>query len=257
MSDFNLNDIHSEEQFLIWLIAHMADTFGPRAVLRGGMMLRLLDSPRATHDLDYILTAFHSKNELKTPIVESFQKYPMIAVGKPSKHSTNIRFDVKLVNDHGSFHVLLEASVADKCPTVVISTGELAKKYRLEPRLIPMMRYDVALSNKLAAWAERQLVRDLYDAYYFYRFVGVRPDVNTLTARLKRLNYADKRLRQSEPTHLSLREFCAWLIRGATRLNDKAVTAGLASMSPDILPGLSLKIRVAVLELADWLMDQR
>jgi hypothetical protein len=256
MKKFDLNIIDSEEQFLIWLIGHMSDTFGPKVILRGGMILRLLDSPRETHDLDYAFTGFDSKKQIVNPIIDSFKDYEQIAVHH-ALHSTAARFDVVLNNDRGRFHVIVEARVTKDCPSISISTGQTATKYHLEPRLILTMKHEVALANKLAAWVERRLVRDLYDAYYYYRFVGIRPDLKTLSSRLKKLSYFDKGLRKTAPRSLSMNEFCDLIVDKMQDLDDKAIQAELVNLDPASLPGLSLKIRSALLEIADWIRDNQ
>lgn len=49
------------------------------------------------------------------------------------------------------------------------------------------MSFDAALSHKLAAWNERRLIRDLYDAHFIFRMVGQRPHMPTLLARLSKV----------------------------------------------------------------------
>jgi hypothetical protein len=50
------------------------------------------------------------------------------------------------------------------------------------------MDFSVALSHKLAAWNERRLLRDLYDAYFLYKMVGVLPDKKILMRRLAKVD---------------------------------------------------------------------
>ncbi len=38
--------------------------FGKRAILRGGMVLRILGSPRYTNDLDYVFVPYKSKKDI-------------------------------------------------------------------------------------------------------------------------------------------------------------------------------------------------
>ena len=256
MKQVELNRVESEEQLLVLLIDHMADTFGPQVILRGGMVLRLLDSPRETNDLDYAFTGFTSKKQIVSPITESLKDYEGLSV-EHSLHSTAVRFDIILNNDHGTFHVLIEAKIVDDCPTIAISTGSLAQKYHLEPQVILTMKHEVSLANKLAAWVERRLVRDLYDAYYYYRFHNIRPDLDILTMRLNKLNYFDKSLRKSGPKTLTLIEFCDLLNTELQNLDSNAVQTELVALGPNMLPGLEFKIRAALLEIVDWIRDNQ
>jgi predicted nucleotidyltransferase component of viral defense system len=50
--------------------------------------------------------------------------------------------------------------------------------------IIQVIDFGIALANKLAAWNERRLVRDLYDIYFLYKMVCVVPDEETLQFRL-------------------------------------------------------------------------
>lgn len=254
MKNNNLDFIKAEEQFLIWLMGHITDTFGPKAILRGGMILRLLDSPRPTHDLDYSFTGYDSKKEIIKPIIDSLKPYNQIKVTY-KLHSTNAHFDLKLDNKNGQFHIVLEVNIIDNCETTVISTGQTSKEYLLEPKLILTMKPEIALANKLAACIERSLIRDLYDAYYFYRFMSIFPDITTLSQRLKKLNYIDKKLRKTCPKTLSIKEFCDLLSKKSLSLDEKSIKEGLPTLSPSLLPGLHLKIRSALLELGDWIRD--
>jgi predicted nucleotidyltransferase component of viral defense system len=234
----------------------MSESFGPKIILRGGMILRLLDSPRATHDLDYAFIGFDSKKQIVSPILNALSNYKQIKV-EYSLHSTNVRFDIKLKNGNGLFYVVLEANVIKDCPSVVISTGQIAEKNHLEPKLILTMKHEIALSNKLAAWTERRLIRDLYDAYYYYRFVDVKPDIETLRRRLGKLNYADRSLKKRAPKSLMLDGFYDLLANELRSLNEKDIKTGLPNIETNLLPGLSIKIRSSLLELIDWMRSNK
>ncbi len=46
--------VEKEQQLIARVLDRVSGTFGKRAVLRGGMVLRILGSPRLTNDLDTI-----------------------------------------------------------------------------------------------------------------------------------------------------------------------------------------------------------
>ncbi len=53
------------EALLAWIVDFFATSFGNSAVLKGGMALRLMHSPRYTNDVDYIFIPFDSKKVLR------------------------------------------------------------------------------------------------------------------------------------------------------------------------------------------------
>jgi hypothetical protein len=50
--------LEAEEKLLAQVLDLFAQTFDRRAVLRGGMLLRVLGSPRFTNDLDYVFVPY-------------------------------------------------------------------------------------------------------------------------------------------------------------------------------------------------------
>lgn len=59
-----MKEAAENESLMIRLINLLADAFPGRAILKGGMELRLLQCPRHTNDLDYIFIPFTSKTEI-------------------------------------------------------------------------------------------------------------------------------------------------------------------------------------------------
>ena len=60
------------ESLLSAIITLFTDEFGSGAILRGGMVLQLLDSPRLTNHLDYLFVLFQSKNEITKIELDNF-----------------------------------------------------------------------------------------------------------------------------------------------------------------------------------------
>ena len=46
------------------------------------------------------------------------------------------------------------------------------------------MSYNQLLSHKLAAWNERELIRDLYDSYFLYDVLDEKPDIGILKKQI-------------------------------------------------------------------------
>lgn len=114
--------------------------------------------------------------------------------------------------------------------------------------------YDVAMANKLAAWNERLLVRDLYDLYFYYVMVQAMPNVNILEDRLQNVASTP---RNKNPKQMTLEQLVSKLREALTTLS----SVDMLELS-DYLPsaechGLETKIRIQLLQLCDALTSQR
>ena len=49
-----MENIQSDEALRVWIINYFSEKLGKHAILKGGMVLRILDCPRYTNDLDYV-----------------------------------------------------------------------------------------------------------------------------------------------------------------------------------------------------------
>ncbi len=106
------------------------------------------------------------------------------------------------------------------------------------------------MAHKLAAWLERGLVRDLYDVYFMREMLGVSPDLDTLRTRLGRISY--QRGHKGGPRSMDISAFATVLRECADSLNASRVTQELQGMlAAEELPGLELKLRKAVVALAE------
>ena len=65
----------STEALLSWIIDFFAQKFGNSAILKGGMSLRLMHSPRYTNDVDYVFIPFDSKKDVKTLVEEALSLF--------------------------------------------------------------------------------------------------------------------------------------------------------------------------------------
>lgn len=64
MTTARLDRPTTREGLFLWIMHRFAEVFEDRAVLRGGMALRLMDCPRQTVDIDYVFVPFESKKEI-------------------------------------------------------------------------------------------------------------------------------------------------------------------------------------------------
>ncbi len=234
---------HNEEYLFLRLIHEISEKFSNHAILRGGMVLRLLGSARKTLDLDYTFVPFKSKKE----VMDDLKQLCLSIQGATLRASVNSKI-IHLIIKTKNVQIQLEVNVSEDCKSVPISTKELSKKFGISPKVIRIMSYEVSLANKLAAWFERRLVRDLYDIHYLSSVAGPQIDLPTLQKRLGKVESRIPKLKKI--TKVSLSDFFSELESVVTELNEKMIRAELSSfIEEDEFPGLDLIIRKSVLEL--------
>ncbi len=227
----------------VWLMHRISESFGEHAILKGGMALRLLNSPRSTKDLDYVFVPYESKKEVVDGLEEIVKEIPDATINKSmSSKAINIMIRLKDVS------VQVEASVSKECKAIAMSTSALARQVNQLGKIIKIMSFDVALSHKLAAWNERRLLRDLYDVYYIYEIVGEKPDIETLLTRLSKVESRIPKLKKIKS--MSLEEFAGALHAEVGKIEPKALRQELRPLLDDIeLAGLDIKMKTALNKL--------
>jgi predicted nucleotidyltransferase component of viral defense system len=230
------------------LLAEVLDLFARRfdkhAVLRGGMVLRILGCERLTNDLDYIFVPYRSKKDITGDVLEALQSLPGVTLS----HTLNSKcLRVSIVR--GEVSIQVEAKTALEVNSQTLSTGSLARLFNLPPRLIRVVDYPVALADKMAAWNERRLMRDLYDIWFFLR-MGVRPDKSQLSGRLRKPEYSRLVKTSEHFSGKSVEDFYGFLRTQANTLSDAAIAAELKDfLRADELAGLSMRFRAEFAKL--------
>lgn len=233
------------ESLLATVMDVIAQRFDKHAVLRGGMVLRVLGCERLTNDVDYVFVPYASKKDIVEELLSALRSIE----GASVTHAMNSKC-LRMVLARGDVAVQIEVKTAKDVPTSLVSNRELARRYGLPPRLIPVVDYPVALADKMAAWNERRLVRDLYDIWFFLR-MGVRPDRITLEKRLAKPVYS----RLVKPAHQfkgkTAEDFFAFLREAAREVTDRQVEAELSDYLPsDELAGLAMRFRAELAGLS-------
>ncbi len=172
----------NEKSLMLWWMHRLAEEFSHQAILKGGMALALLNSPRKTNDLDYVFVPFRSKKDIEKKLRQVAKEIPEAKVTL-SHHSKTLRIAIS-VDD---LSIQIEANVALECESLVTTTASLAQSLNILPKPIRIMSLDVALAHKLAAWNERRLFRDLFDVYFLFEVQGEKPDLKTLVNRLSKI----------------------------------------------------------------------
>jgi len=237
----------TNDALFLWVMNRFAEVFEDRAVLKGGMALRLVDSPRATTRIDYVFVPFRSKKDIRGRI-ESVLRELEGADVTIGLHSKMLRADVRV--DDAAIQV--EVSVASECPSAAMATGGFARSLGQPSHIVRVMSWDAALAHKLAAWNERRLLRDLYDCYFISVRLAERPDLATLEARLARFRSRLPGLKSRRS--MSKVDLARALREAVPSIEDAAISQALAPLLPESeLAGLAVRLRSAVVQVAEWL----
>jgi len=236
--------IEKEQALLAQVVDLIARTFDKKAILRGGMVLRILGSERLTNDIDYVFVPYRSKKDIVGEIVKCLKSIEG-AVVEYSLNSKCLRAVVTV--DQTTIQV--EAKVALEMRTAMASTRLFSPRFNLPRRIIPVVDHSVALANKMAAWNERRLIRDLYDIW-FYLQMQVVPDAETLRSRLRRPCYSKLVKKEDHFVGGTVNEFYDFLRAQAAGLSDDDIRKAMADyLPPDETVGLAMLIRAALARL--------
>jgi len=231
----------------LWILHRFAEVFEAKAILKGGILLRLYDCPRSTTDVDYVFAPFRSKNDVRDRIEAVLREIDGAQV-HVAVHSRMIRASLRVDN----VAVQVEANVALDCPSQPLPTAEFARSQGQPSRLIRVMAPDCALAHKLAAWNERRLLRDLYDTYFLAVRVGAKPDRSILAGRLAKIESRHPAVKGRRS--MTMPELASELREDVDAITDKRVRDELAPLLPrDEVVGVIPRIRSAVVRIAEAL----
>jgi hypothetical protein len=243
-----LNRPATQDALFLWIMHRFAEEFEDHAILKGGMVLRLLDSPRHTMDIDYVFVPFTSKKQIVQQIERVLGEIEGAQV-EIELHSRMLRADLRV--DGASIQI--EANVAEECQAIPMATGGLAQSVGLPSQVVRVMDPQHALSHKLAAWNERRLLRDLYDCYFLAARVGASPNSDILDRRLARVESRIPGLRKRR--RMSRSQLRDELERAVGGLTDEQLSEELAGTLPrEELAGLAVRIRTSITKLMELLI---
>jgi predicted nucleotidyltransferase component of viral defense system len=215
------------EPLMAKIIDLMSKHYDKRAILRGGMAIRLMGVPRYTNDLDYLIIPHKSKKELIPEITDLFKTIE----GATVKHSFNSKC-LRILVTVGHITIQVEAKVALQSKSSAISNEELAVPNGFPIRLIPIQDTSIALSNKMAAWNERRLSRDLYDIYFFLQ-LGVTPDIELLQERLSEPQYTTLVKHTDYFKGKSFSDYIEFMLHTIKKTDEAELENDLLSILPD------------------------
>lgn len=237
----------SQEALFLYFLHEISDGFDQKAVLKGGMALRLLNTDRYTNDLDYCFAPYTSKKQIEKEFDQFLEKKADVTYTK-SVNSKSIRYVV----EKNGFSIQIEIQVAKTCPSIPVNTEALAKPLNESVRIIRIMSFDISLAHKIAAWNERRLLRDLYDIYFIWSQLKEKPKLSTLEKRLQKVQSRIPKLKKIKKMKIS--ELVIELEETANHLSQKAIEKELGPILSKVqLAGLEKKIKLSLSELIAFL----
>ncbi len=236
--------VEKEQALIARVLDLFAQRFAKRAVLRGGMVLRILGSSRFTNDLDYVFVPYKSKKDIVPEVVECLKRIE----GAKISHSLNSKC-MRVVLTVDGATIQIEAKVAMTARTSMASTRAFSREFNLPPRMVCIAEHSVALANKLAAWNERRLIRDIYDIWFFLQ-MGIMPDQATLESRLRKPEYSRLVNKKDRFSGFTVGEFYDFIRRQVANMTDDEIGESMADyLPPDEIGGLAMQFRAALVKL--------
>lgn len=231
----------SLEALLIWLIGFFGERFRNRAILKGGMTLRLLDSPRSTNDADFVFIPHGSRKEIAEEVRAALESVPGLTL---EERMDSRAWRLKI--SYGGQMAQVELTVAQECPSVPVSTAPLARRHGQDGRVVRVMALPTALSHKLAAWNERRLWRDVHDLWFLHSQLGTTLDLAVLDQRL-----LEVRPKRGKPFSMSRQELAEQLRMAARNIDRDGVIEELGdTLPPSDLEGVELRLAATMARLA-------
>ena len=236
--------IPREQELIAKVLDIFAQKFNKKAVLRGGMVLRILGSQRFTNDLDYIFVPYKSKKDIIGDILECLSALQ----GVELHHELNSKCLRVFLTLEG-VTIQIESKVAMDVKSMAVSTKLVSQEFNLPPRIIHIVDLNVALADKMAAWNERRLIRDIYDIWFFLQ-MKAKPDLPTLEKRLAKPSYSKFVGAKERFQGKTCEDFYSFIRDAVNDLDDQQIRNELADYLPVAeIDGLSLLFKSAFAHL--------
>lgn len=241
----------NSEELLVRIIHALSEKFRSHLVLKGGMLLRLLNCPRSTQDVDYVWISTESKKVLGKEIEQVLKAMPELTITTVNLNSRGIFIDVA-ATDAPDILAKIEIDVKPtlNLPSDGISTVALANQYALAGRIVSTVALPEAFANKIAATLERDVTRDLYDLSQFEPLCHY--DLPTLQKRLAKIE-----INRAKPKAITFADASAMMKQKMEGITESALTQTLYPLLPENQrQGLVPIIRATVARIAQRLESQ-
>ena len=210
------------------------------------MSLRLMHSPRYTNDVDYIFIPFDSKKDAKTLVEEA------LSLVEGLKYNTTMNSKaLRIIVDYAGQQAQIEINVEMECPSIPMSSSLLSTPYGYPARIIRVMEPGVAFAHKIAAWNERELMRDLYDVYQYESLFRTAPNMEILYKRLK-----SARSYKNVVAAKNIGALVEKMRKCAESLTESSFSELVPLLDAVELAGLSFRMRPSILALCDKMTKQ-
>lgn len=235
------------EELLLKLMHAIADKFKDMAVLKGGMYLRLLNSPRTTQDLDYVFIKKPSRKEILKHLENIVLQMDDCAITHKDLNSRGLVIEIT----SGNSKALLEISVIEDTylPPAQITTHVLANMYNQPSHIITAMNLSEAYSHKIAACLERTALRDYYDITIYQNLTTF--DKKTLKGRLGQIA-----INRAKPRAIAFKEAAQILMSKVDQIDKKKLKNELNGVIPeDFFAGGDIIIKNSLIKLSQELQN--
>lgn len=216
-------DKQTQRESLLLEVIHLINQkFKNQAILKGGMYLRLLNSPRHTRDVDYVFPTKVSRKVILKEIKSIFEPKG-IQIIKKSLNSRGIQMKIQ----KGDIDADIEISVVKELstPPEQYDTSKVAERFNVVPEIVTVMSMGEAFSNKIAAALERDVVRDLFDITVLMPLTTFNSE--TLNKRLSSLC-----IKRQKPISIDFKEAAKRLKEKADRLTREELANELTGVIP-------------------------
>lgn len=228
------------EKLLARLINYLAEKYKNQLILKGGMLLRLLNSPRETQDLDYAWIRKKKRNIFAQELKSTLEQLDGIKVTDVATNSRGIFLEISDQRTDQKAKIEINVVTAIHLPPKPMTTASLANPFSLKAQIVSTMDLSEAFSHKIAAALERDLMRDLYDLMQMEPLTSF--DEKTLKDRLSELE-----INRAKPKLVSMKEAAHRLKLKLDALTGKKIKEELsASMPNEQLVGLDIIIRASI-----------
>jgi predicted nucleotidyltransferase component of viral defense system len=241
----------SPEMLLAKVMNHLAERMKDRLVLKGGMLLRLHNSPRSTQDVDYVWISKDSKKKLVKEIESVLTSLDGIRIGEIEVNDKGVFVDFFDATTGEKGLLEMEVTTETQLPSEPMSTGPLGSRYALGARVIATMALPEAFAHKIAATLERDVARDLYDLSQMQALSSW--DEATLIERL-----AEVSINRAKPKALTPRQAAELLAKKLASLDQKRIEQELHPLLPkEYHAGVLSLIRAGVTRIVDKLSSSQ
>lgn len=213
-----------QEALLLRLMHLIAGKFKSRAVLKGGMYLRLLNSPRSTQDIDYVFLGFENRREIVKRLEEIMKKETDLVITRSQLNSRGVFVDIT----GNGVTVQLEITVASslELPPEQMTTSSLALRYHTAAQIVTVMSLEEAYAHKIAAALEREVLRDLYD-------ITIYQPLTTFGAGVLKKRLSALVVNRQKPKSVTFQEAATMLRKKIEMLTDDELQRELIGLVPN------------------------